>query len=362
MSAVAAPGALATAGSAAGFALVGPEAMDAAAWRALAGATALPNPYLAPEFADAAARFVGARGLKVAHVAEGRELGALLPVVSDRPWRRRAWTHPYAPLGNPLARPGALSRLLVGLATDRALTISHVTGETAFAALREAADTAGLAVAVVDEASRATALRETWRGDAELSRSRRKELRRLARRLADLGPVSWHTATTIEAVRTGFAAFVALEASGWKGRRQTALASRTGTLQFRREAVTAAAARCSARIDSLDVGGRPAAMLVSLVAGDTLFAWKMAYREELAALSPGVQLMLGLPARVFDETPCASIDSCADPDNAMINTLWAERLPVRHLVIGRPGARFMAARELERVEVRTRALLRRLKR
>src|SRR5439155_13614414 len=86
--------------------------------------------------------------------------------------------------------------------------------------------------------------------------------------------------------------FLALEASGWKGRRGTAMASRPGHADFFREMCAGAGSAGRLELLSLEAAGQVLAMKCSLFAGDGLFYLKAAYDEAHARYSPGVQLEL----------------------------------------------------------------------
>ena len=93
----------------------------------------------------------------------------------------------------------------------------------------------------------------------------------------------------------------------------------------------------------LRAGGRTLAMKCNIRAGDGLFYFKIAYDEEFARFSPGVQLEVEAVRLFHDDTDAQWIDSCADANNAMINRLWPDRRIVLTLVLVK-GARGMLAR------------------
>ena len=69
-----------------------------------------------------------------------------------------------------------------------------------------------------------------------------KELRRQRNRLADHGDIVFHAARTPDEVAQALETFLALEMSGWKGERGTALAQDAGDAAFIRSATIALAA------------------------------------------------------------------------------------------------------------------------
>ncbi len=313
------------------------------AWQALAGEASDDNPFLRPGFLLPAAAHLARHEVAIATAETGGgDLIALAPVVRTRlggiarAWQ--VWTHPYAPLGTPLLRRGreneALEALLDLIGRDRAVVIPDLSLDGVVAeTLVTVAAAGGRSVSHLDRHQRATATRGSGDVHTALSRRHRKDYARLERRLAEQGAFERVAAARPAEVQAGFPRFLSLEASGWKGRRGTALASTTAVMQFAREAVFMRNDG-RVRIDSVTLDGRPVAMVVSLVERSTLFTWKIAYDERLAAYSPGAQLMLGLPATVFGATEVRSIDSCAAPDHPMIDRLWPERRPMATVVIG----------------------------
>ena len=79
--------------------------------------------------------------------------------------------------------------------------------------------------------------------------------------------------------------------------------------------------------------------------------WKIAYREDLARFSPGVQLVLALTEAQQEHGRLRTTDSCAIPRHPMIDRLWRDRLPLVDLVVATRRGRsfgFVAAVAAER--------------
>ena len=90
---------------------------------------------------------------------------------------------------------------------------------------------------------------------------------------------------------------------------------------------------------TLGTADRAAAMQCNLTAGDTLFCFKVAYDDELARFSPGVQLELAAVDVFHAAGELALVDSCAEPDNELINGLWPDRRTLSTLVFPAAGVR-----------------------
>ena len=347
-------------------------------WAAIANRAASDNLFFHPDFALPAIAHLG-RDVAVATISrpDGR-LAALAPFTRTRLGRvapaARLWSHDYGPLGMPLIEEGAIepvaAALIDGLAPDgsgRSVIVPDLPLEgPVAAALVSAALRQGRRVDILDRHSRAVLdrpLAGTIDLRAALPPRRRKEYGRQMRRLADLGVVSMETISEADQMATGFEAFMALEAAGWKGRQGTALLCSEATVAFAREAVANRAAAGGVRIDAITLDGKPIAMLVSFVAGTTAFTWKIAYDEAYARFSPGVQMMLDVPAMLFADPAVMRVDSCAAADHPMIDHLWPGRMTVGTLVLGPPGGSVLhrIALAAARAEIAARAAVRRLR-
>ena len=89
--------------------------------------------------------------------------------------------------------------------------------------------------------------------------------------------------------------------------------------------------RC--RIERLALDEAPIAMAVVLSCGRTDYLWKIAYAEDLARFSPGVQLVLAFSERQKRDARILATDSCAVPDHPMIDRLWRDRLALQDVAI-----------------------------
>jgi len=81
------------------------------------------------------------------------------------------------------------------------------------------------------------------------------------------------------------------------------------------------------------------AMKCNLISGDELFCFKIAHDESLSGFSPGVLLELDNMTIFHNERSERIMDSCADPDNQMINRLWRDRRRIATVLIGRRDVR-----------------------
>ena len=308
---------------------------DVDAWRDLARRSLEPNPFFEPDFALPAARRLGSRGVALlVRRVRGDWLGCL-PVqpLGRAPLRLLAsWRHPYCFLGTPLVDANSAEETLLALVghvggrgRGTLLALRGAGDDRLLSSLRAAAGECGLDAVFSSSHERATLERRPAGNYLEGHRAHhRRELARLRRRLSGElgGELELHDrAGEPQAVER----FLSLEASGWKGRKGTALASNPAHADFFREICGELGVQGRLQLLSLEADGRPVAMKCNIGAGDALFCFKIAHDEGLQRFSPGVQL----EAENIDVFHAGRrerlMDSCADPDNEMINRLWPDR-------------------------------------
>ena len=259
----------------------------------------------------------------------------------------RVWANPFGPLGTPLVdAEGAaetVDNLLEGLASDEAhlpqiLVLPDVRLNGRFVHLAKAVALArDLPVTVTNSYDRPM-LQSTLEGPDYLaltvSRLHRKEMRRQWRQLEDMGTLEFTVARQPAEIRFRMEEFLALEASGWKGRKRTALVVDRYRAAFAREAITNLAEADGVRIHTLDLNGKAIASIVVFMMAGEAFTWKTAYDETFARFSPGKLLIARLTEWNLDDANITRTDSCAVPDHPIVGRLWAEREEMGTLMIG----------------------------
>jgi CelD/BcsL family acetyltransferase involved in cellulose biosynthesis len=159
-----------------------------------------------------------------------------------------------------------------------------------------------------------------------------KEVRRKERRLAEQGRLSWRELGPHEDARPWLDAFLGLEASGWKGQEQSALACRADEREFFLSAALAAHERGRLMLTGLFLDQRPLALKCNFLAADGAFAFKIAFDEAYAASSPGFMLEIDNVRRLHRRPAVRWMDSCAEPEHEMIDRLWPGRRTIATLV------------------------------
>lgn len=165
-----------------------------------------------------------------------------------------------------------------------------------------------------------------------LSSSTRKKLRQHRRKLSENGALTSSVATAPEAVGKAVEEFLAMEASGWKGREGTALASNTAEAAFMRGAMATLAEHGCAAVHSIHLDGKPVSMQLVGRAGASAFTWKTAYDEAFHDFSPGMLLLEDYTAAFLADRSIAFVDSCSFDDSGFMSA-WQERQSVADIWI-----------------------------
>jgi CelD/BcsL family acetyltransferase involved in cellulose biosynthesis len=328
------------------------------AWDDLARTAGTPNPFYESWFlADACRWFAPKAQFRLVLVEErdqkrgSTRLVGVVPLESRRKFGHwpvphlRTIEHPYAFLGAPLLRAGyepAVWRLILG-------SLSTIDPRAKLLDLHTIPMDSPAAIALGDE------LRESDRAWSQLelyhraflnrapsaetyflsamTSHQRQELRRRSRRLSESGEIRHETVETVAQLEDWITGFLTLEARGWKGTADGAMAHDSSRGDFLLNTVTAAFLRGQADLSTLLLDGRPIAMKCNFRAARGAFAFKIAFDEELSRFSPGVLMELENVRRVHESSQTDWMDSCAIPGHFMINRLWSERRPIARLLI-----------------------------
>jgi CelD/BcsL family acetyltransferase involved in cellulose biosynthesis len=331
--------------------------ITASQWRRLAERAVEPNGYYLPDWelaVDAFARGrTGVSALGAWRDAPTAQEGTtsligLVPVISL--WRAYriplpalVSADPYGTLATPLIDRDMANDAVAGLTLEarkagaHALILRDVSLHgAAMKAFTEALRQQGLRSQVLQSHLRAC-LNATRDADAllreALGTKKLKELRRQRHRLAEHGDVRFDVARTPEDVATALENFLRLEASGWKGKRGTALIQHEGDAGFIRRAVAALAESGQCEIVTLRAGTAPVAAAIVLRHQDRAFYFKLGIDERFAKFSPGVQLTLDLTRHLCADPAIATADSTAGADHPMINPIWRGRFAIGDVVI-----------------------------
>ena len=347
--------------AAAGFDLV--EELDHLCTR-----TIEPNVFFNPRFLAPAMPRLEDREVRLAVIRDGDEyrnrLKLLVPFSVEKPATplgvpiMRTWSSPFGPLGTPLLDRddpegvvedffAMLSRPHLKLPKVLVLPDMRMDGPVA-RLLTAVADSRGLPLETSGVAERPF-LESDLDGDDYLKTSLRshhlREFRRMKRRLAEHGNLVHTVARSAEDIRNGLEAFLTLEASGWKGRRRTAMAVDRYRAAFAREAVHRLAEQDMCRVHALLLDGEVVASLIVFIEAGIAYTWKTAYDEAYAAYSPGTLLMIEVTRQHLDDPNIDATDSCAVPDHPVMSRLWTERKTMGTMLIGMTPSADRATRQ-----------------
>ncbi|QTD55517.1 GNAT family N-acetyltransferase [Parasphingorhabdus cellanae] len=279
-----------------------------------------------------------------AGVPHKSDLLGLLPIGPSRQFGRwpvpfvQNWTHHNSFLGTPLVRSGFENQFWTAL--FRELDIKNWPG---FLHIR------GLTVGgPLDQALRSVCVRQQRRCDLVHSEARawlhsnldadsyytetirskkRKELRRQAKRLAELGEIKFSHQMDDAGLDGWTDDFLKLERQSWKGREGSALDCSQDTRAFFSETLAGAASSGQLERHDLRLDGKPLAMLVNFRSAPGSFSFKTAFDQAYARFSPGVLLQVE-NLKILDQRDIDWMDSCATEGHPMIDSLWSGR---RHI-------------------------------
>jgi CelD/BcsL family acetyltransferase involved in cellulose biosynthesis len=345
---------------------LGPRSIER--WRALAAGAVEPNPFFEPEYVLPAARLIGGRELGLVVAQHDGEWAACLPVHRPRRWHRvplgcvASWQHRYCFLGTPLARSDTLEAGIAAMAHEltgsRGSSIAGLDDLADDGDVREALRAvlerrAGDAVTVNRHERAVLRRRPAEQAGAAVAGKHRRELNRKRRRLADeLGAplATADLASDAGAVER----FLELEASGWKGRSGTAIASMRNDAEFFRAVCASFRELGRLHLLSLEAEGWPVAMALNLRAAEGIFCLKIAFDERWRRYSPGALLVLDHLSWFDRQADAAWMDSCVQPDNDLVNRLWPDTRAITTLAVPVDSARGRLAAAVIRSALRLR--------
>jgi CelD/BcsL family acetyltransferase involved in cellulose biosynthesis len=134
---------------------------------------------------------------------------------------------------------------------------------------------------------------------SSLSKNLRGTVRRCRNRLGDLGEVTIEVAERGENLGQLLAEGFAIEATGWKGKEKTAIASRPETRRFYEQVAGWAAEAGILRLAFLRIDGRAAAFSFNIEAGGSHYLLKLGHDAELSRAGPGTVLTAEMVKRCF---------------------------------------------------------------
>jgi hypothetical protein len=259
----------------------------------------------------------------------------------------RVWANPFGPLGTPLVDAEdcaeTIDDLLSALAQKdmqlpRVLVLPELRLNGPFAQMLKRMTLARELPVTIAELHERPMLHSSMDGDAYMRQSmaphHRRDIARQWRKLSQLGTLSYDVARQSDDIRLALEEFLALEASGWKGRKRTALVSDRYRAAFAREAIANLAEVDGVRIHTLRLNGKPIASMIVFITMGEAYTWKTCYDETLAKYSPGKLLVARLTDWHLDDLNIIRTDSCAIEDHPLMSHIWKEREQMGTMIIG----------------------------
>ena len=273
----------------------------------------------------------------------------------------RVWGNEFGPRGAPLIDgddPFATVDEFLSIISRPHLNLPQVlvvphsyTDGPATELMRAAALAQGFPAYTVNAVERAV-LDTTLDGEAYInsvfSAHHRRGYRRLWRRVEEKhGKMTFNVTRRRDDLFMRAEEFLALEASGWKGQKRSALISDKLQAAFARESLDKLAEGDHLRIYTLDIAGKAVASLLVIIENGVSYTWKIAYNEDFHEFSPGMLLMIEATKQNLKDPNISWSDSCAVPDHPMMNRVWSERREIATLVIGLGHGSDDAARRVQ---------------
>jgi CelD/BcsL family acetyltransferase involved in cellulose biosynthesis len=285
------------------------------------------SPFLRPGWILPWLRAFGTGKPEAITVRRGDELAAVLPMQRKRGRLCSAanWHSPvFAPL---VADQDAGDTLLDGLFGDGrpSVELNLLHGETDLLADidRSARESGRLLIERPISACPVVDLAGSFEDyEQKLSRNRRRSLRRGRRALEAQGDLTFHVHEGLEGLDHALEEILRVEASGWKGRRGSAIASQPETTRFYTEVARWAATCGWLRLSLLRLDGRAIACDYSIEFQGTCYSLKSGYDEDYRAFGPGA-LLLREQLRDCFERGVSSVELLGTEDSFKLS--WTDR-------------------------------------
>lgn len=168
---------------------------------------------------------------------------------------------------------------------------------------------------------------------SSLPKDRRRRYRKGLRDLAAEGRVEVLLHRDLSAAPDLAERFMRLEAMGWKGAGGVALEARPGDAAFFRDVTRGFSQDRRLFVVELRLGGRPVAMTVGFLAGETLFCFKIAHDPAFDAVSPGALAEIETVRMLHETQGLTKADAGTEGETYLSGfwrrsvTMWAVDVP-----------------------------------
>lgn len=257
----------------------------------------------------------------------------------------QSWTHDYANLGTPLVSSQncsqtikALSECLKVTSMDKAMAIviDYLPMKGDFITGLYHSKNLSDRILLANPVNRAglNPVKEGRYASACLSGKRRQRLTRARRELATMGKLEFEKISEPSRIDKTIEEFMRLEASGWKGKKKTALQVDEDTRKFCAEAACLMAMDDKCRVYTLRLDGKLiAAMIVFLDKGHA-YTWKTAFDETYSKQSTGNLLTVFATSDIAQTPGFKHLDSLAAHFNQTAFDFWPDQTEIVSMIIG----------------------------
>lgn len=269
------------------------------------------------------------------------------PGFSVGPSILRGWANPFGPLGTPLVdSEGAaetIDNLLDALAQPELrlpeiLVLPQLRLDGAFVRMIKAiALSRNLPLATAEPHHRMmleSNVDASLYLQNNLPTSQIQTLRNHWHQLGAGGNLTHEIARQPQDIRLRTEEFLALEASGSKGRRRSALVSDRYRAAFAREAITNLAEIDAVRIHTLNLNGVAIASGVVFMTMGEAYVWKLAVNEKYQHHAIDQLLLERLTEWHLDDANILKTDSCGADETGVLADFWSEKAEMGTLIIG----------------------------
>jgi len=307
------------------------NSIDIAQWASLAEASISINPFYEHWNLLPALRNLADDSVNLITLENDGEIQALLPVVGTKSGvfsGIKSWKHNHCFVNTPLFRTQDSLSQLICQALARF--------DTTFFNLDQYAGT----IDFISDGSHGTSvfnracqpLDISW--DEFLSGHSKRlqsEYRRILSK-ADSSQFQYSESSPDDSPLEWLDAFSRLEGSGWKGSNNSAITCNDRVHQYYLDVIENGWSQGKMQFQKLCQDDSPVAISFRCVSREHCYCLKTCFDEGLRGLSPGIVLELNNLKSLFDSEHVFA-DSCSSPDNAMLNRLFLDRLPVASTVI-----------------------------
>lgn len=327
-------------------------------WDCLANRAIEKNIFLFPWFIAASLPLLADKNPQITTIYDDDILIGLFIVTKDVGYVKlplkfyRTALHPDQFLATPLVRDGFADQFALGLcqwldnsSADIALKLFPLLSADSpiYSSLKKICKFQNRPLVIVDKFSRAAIKPKAHTKELvldALGKSRRKNLRRTAKKLAQLGSVKIQRMQASDDIDEWIDGFLQLEHSGWKGQNKSSLLARPKDTEFFVNLAHSASANNAMNFFRLTLDDRPIAYAFDLIGEPHGYGTKSAYDEAYRAYSPGILLIYESLKYYLVRQEFDIIDSCTAPDNMMLNDLWPDQREITTLALLRSGKRY----------------------